>query len=193
MVSEPGTVVFEIKDGPCSLIDSVKKISAPNPEPDWPDRPIVCPDLRSSFFLSPGFNFNLVWDNGSTANPFLINAPGIYSVNLISNFGCEARSEIEVEEDCGIILIEPNAFTPNGDGTNDYFALIGNNLISYDLQVFSRWGDVVFRTTNIKEGWDGTYKGRTLETGTYIWRVVFTDIIIPEAEKVQQGAVHLIR
>lgn len=55
----------------------------------------------------------------------------------------------------------PNAFTPNNDGKNDVFLPVGSayDPTSYELWIFNRWGDLVFHTTNPKEGWDGSYQG----------------------------------
>ena len=63
----------------------------------------------------------------------------------------------------------PNAFTPNGDGNNDYFHIkIGPDVVGMDLRVFDRWGQQVFRTTELRQGWDGTYNSeQTAPMGAY--------------------------
>jgi len=71
----------------------------------------------------------------------------------------------------------PNAFTPNGDGNNDYFKYEGNNIQSMKLGVFNRWGQMVYASENTQDMWDGTHNGKPLPIGIYPYRVevVFAD------------------
>ena len=77
-----------------------------------------------------------------------------------------------------IALFLPTSFTPNGDGINDTFAPKGFGLSTenYSFLIFNRWGEVVFETNNILDGWDGSFKGKLLPTGVYAWRADFTDL-----------------
>lgn len=63
----------------------------------------------------------------------------------------------------------PNAFTPDQDGANDRFGAIGLNAESYDLKVFNRWGELIFTSTHINDKWDGTYKGKLVPEGVYVY------------------------
>jgi gliding motility-associated-like protein len=65
----------------------------------------------------------------------------------------------------------PNSFTPNGDGLNDTFGIYGESVNDYNMQVFNRWGQVVFESNNVTERWDGTYNGRQVPQGAYVYRV----------------------
>ena len=87
----------------------------------------------------------------------------------------------------------PNAFSPNGDGLNDVFLPVGllNGVTDFELRVWTRWGERVFRTDNPREGWDGTFNGRQSPGGGYLWDASFIDINgDPAAYK---GGVVLIR
>lgn len=65
-------------------------------------------------------------------------------------------------------LLIPNAFTPNGDGQNDIFRITNfTNEKLIDFKVFNRWGTILFRSTDIREGWDGTNKGQQQPMGVY--------------------------
>jgi gliding motility-associated-like protein len=75
-----------------------------------------------------------------------------------------------VIEDCGEMYV-PTAFSPNGDGTNDVLYVRGVCLESLNFMVFNRWGEKVFETTDIKKGWDGTYKGEEMNTGVFVYRL----------------------
>ena len=77
-----------------------------------------------------------------------------------------------------VIPYLPNAFTPNGDGLNDVFGIIGippENITEFNLQVFSRWGEVVFSTTDPEESWDGTVGGKPAPEGVYVWAIWYMD------------------
>lgn len=60
-----------------------------------------------------------------------------------------------------VILYVPNAFTPNNDGINDVFRVTGSSIARYNIQIFNRWGEVVFESDNIEEVWDGSHQGGT--------------------------------
>ncbi|HET6245489.1 MAG: CotH kinase family protein [Bacteroidetes bacterium] len=65
----------------------------------------------------------------------------------------------------------PNAFSPNGDGTNDVLFLFGNKVASIEFSVFNRWGQKVFETTSLSTGWDGTFNGQLLNPGVYAYQI----------------------
>jgi gliding motility-associated-like protein len=64
----------------------------------------------------------------------------------------------------------PTAFSPNGDGLNDYFRPRFRGMISnFEISVYDRWGERVYYTTDPQIGWTGKKQGTSLPTGTYIW------------------------
>lgn len=69
----------------------------------------------------------------------------------------------------------PNAFTPNGDGINDTFTVGDGVFINFQMQIFDRWGNLIFNSTNPSIGWDGTYNGTPASIGGYAYRVSFQD------------------
>lgn len=73
------------------------------------------------------------------------------------------------------ILFMPDAFSPNGDGVNDFFAPKGQFVDKSRMIVYNRWGQVLFETNNAMEGWDGTVNGQPAVEGTYVYRVEITD------------------
>ena len=72
----------------------------------------------------------------------------------------------------------PNAFTPNGDGLNDLFLPTGIlfGVTEYRLRVWTRWGELIFTAEDIKDGWDGTFKGAESPGGGYLWDVSYIDV-----------------
>tara|TARA_B110000459_G_scaffold92600_1_gene103558 strand:- start:280 stop:4194 length:3915 start_codon:yes stop_codon:yes gene_type:complete len=77
-----------------------------------------------------------------------------------------------------IALFFPTSFTPNGDGLNDTFSPKGFGIAeeNFSFLIFNRWGELVFETNNVLEGWDGSFKGDLLPSGVYIWRADFRDL-----------------
>ncbi len=75
------------------------------------------------------------------------------------------------------VLVFPNAFSPNNDGLNDTFSVKGNFIKDYHLQVFSRWGILIYDTTDINAIWDGTHKGEPVPMGEYILTIEGADMI----------------
>jgi gliding motility-associated-like protein len=65
----------------------------------------------------------------------------------------------------------PNSFTPNGDGTNDIFKAIGTYILDYQLIIYDRWGTKLFETTDITQGWDGTYKNQPCPMDAYYFYI----------------------
>jgi gliding motility-associated-like protein len=66
-------------------------------------------------------------------------------------------------------LEAPTAFTPNGDANNDEFRFESANIQDFELNIFNRWGEIVFSTHDVTSGWDGTVKGRLQNMDTYVW------------------------
>lgn len=107
------------------------------------------------------------------------------------NFGIEPTASCKI--------IAPNAFTPNNDGVNDlfYVSLTGScNLVTFEMKIFDRWGRLVFEANEITETWDGTYDGRQLKEGVYLWQVSATwvqDASSAKTTEAKNGSLVLIR
>ena len=73
-----------------------------------------------------------------------------------------------------LLVYIPNTFTPDGDGVNDLFKVIGSDLYNKDFifTIFNRWGEIVFEGNSPDEGWDGTFRGKNCPIGTYVYQLV---------------------
>lgn len=100
---------------------------------------------------------------------------------------------INISKDCYIDI--PNAFTPNGDGINDYFfprQLLSGNVSGFYMQVFNRWGQLIFETTHANgRGWDGKFNGQDQPGGVYIYWINVT--FDNNRQEQYKGNVSLIR
>lgn len=117
-----------------------------------------------------------------------------YWVRISNAAGCMDSASVQVKVFAtGPDIFVPSAFTPNNDGRNDLFQPVAAGVRSIDLfDVYNRWGQLVYRTTNLHSlGWDGTYKGELLTAGTFVWVLRATDFTgVPFVKK---GTVVLIR
>jgi len=108
--------------------------------------------------------------------------PGIYTVQLVaSNMGyCIDTAKINIFINADLLLFIPNSFTPDGDENNETFIPIFSNVDlveNYELQIYNRWGELVFESRDPLIGWDGisnNSKGFYHQTGTYTWKLKYT-------------------
>lgn len=106
----------------------------------------------------------------------------------------------------GINVALPNSFSPNGDNFNDLFRVLtnvdsdqnfnngfyeGGAIVEVDFRIFDRYGQMIFRTTDPHEGWDGTYKGKDVNTATYYYMLEYR--LIDGVSKLIEGDVTLFR
>ena len=85
----------------------------------------------------------------------------------------------------------PNAFTPNRDGKNDTFTIFAPNVRNAEIWIYNRWGNLVYYSDNLEEGWDGNYQGRPVPEGVYVYRLRAQGFEGSDLE--QSGSVTLIR
>ncbi|MFZ5553513.1 MAG: gliding motility-associated C-terminal domain-containing protein [Bacteroidota bacterium] len=100
---------------------------------------------------------------------------GYYNVTLAieNQYGCTSQYTLPVEILSDFAIYVPNAFTPNGDGQNDFFFPegIGIDPNNFEFMVFNRWGELIYQTENVNKPWDGTHKGQKSKQDVYVWKV----------------------
>ncbi len=122
---------------------------------------------------SVGMQFDY-WEITDAINPDVDSAKASFEPTqpqtIVAHF-VEEGSDNPVRFD-GVYI--PNAFSPNGDNQNDFLELfIGRDILEFKFQIFSRWGEMVFETTEASYTWDGTYKGSPLNTGVFVYQIDF--------------------
>jgi len=171
----------------CDSIRTLNLTVLSKPAPDLGPDKELCRD--DSLILNPGPFTSYLWQDGSTREYFEVKQPGIYSVAVTNNCGTATDAITITERVC--IIYFPSAFTPDGNGRNDLFKILNAfNLQEYDLSVYNRWGQKLFHTKNVANGWDGTFNGQLQNTGVFIWICRFKKNNI---ENKMKGTVVLIR
>lgn len=120
-----------------------------------------------------------------------------YNVTIIDDDDCVASDSISLQLFNKNIAYAPNAFSPNGDGVNDFFTIYsGNNVQQIKLlRIFDRWGELVFERANLapgdeQQGWNGTFGAKNMPNGVYVF---YAEIEVEGAAQLIEGELSLVR
>lgn len=137
---------------------------------------ILC--IGDSIVLSaafPGASYS--WQDGSTADNFTILLPGIYWVTVYNTCFDTSDTLIADYTDCSACVHYPTGFSPDGNQQNDLFRPVITCPVSeYNMKIFNRWGQLIFETSNVNDGWNGEYLQQPAEVGVYVWTVDYTGL-----------------
>ncbi len=190
LLTEPGRLTIEVLDNRGCFQQNSIDIDVPelgmadfeyNAESIDRTGDLASNDPVSFFDLSEGEVIDWHWDFGDGFDSNEIDpihtydSPGSYTVRLVvtDRTGCETEKTTLLEITEGYRIIIPNAFTPNGDGNNDFFRPRMLGLVKSRLIIYNTWGEVIFSSDDIEtKGWDGTIKGRKAENGNYVYKII---------------------
>lgn len=161
--------------------DFVHVVIAPNPVVEAGDDQVVTPGTTIQVWAASPDDVNYMWypvdamTCTACRRPFLTaNQNQTIPVVVTNQYGCTDTDfvEIRVVECKPDMVFVPNTFTPNGDGLNDklYVRGIGLRALNF-FRVFDRWGQLVYESKNISDGWDGTINGKPADLATYVYLV----------------------
>jgi gliding motility-associated-like protein len=123
-------------------------------------------------------NFLLTYSNLNSNYIF----PGLLQPIILNSF----------VEDNSYSLYSPTAFSPDGDGINDLFKVYGQGMSDFKIEIFNRWGQMIYKSFQLSEGWDGTFKGKNLPTGSYVYKIK-TSEYSEDKKIVKTGTIALVR
>ena len=150
----------------------------------------ICPGEK--LVLNAGAYNSYLWQDGSINSTYTVSNSGMYKVIVSTGIGCSdsAGINITILEDCNDIVF-PNAFAPNG--YNKTFGALGNLLpvSKYALHIYNRYGQEIFATADPSKKWDGTFMGKPVNIGTYVY--VATYVYKNKTDRVKKGTVTVIR
>lgn len=154
------------------------------------DTLVECAD---SVVLNHPFAEGVEWNGQPLPQPWVIRSPGMYTVSAPVCQRAESFTFTVEFTDCDCSWFMPNIFSPNGDGINDEFAPAGQCIVrEYNLQIFDRWGQLVFESRDPNIAWNGRRQNSPMPTGVYVYRWQY--IPLETLEPVEQaGSVTLVR
>ena len=189
-IRQPGTYFAQVRLGQCFNFDTIRiSPTTTNFTPLGPDT-VICSDRPLKITAGPA-NYIYSWSSGESSAEITINKDGAYGLTIFDG-RCYFRDTINViARQCTYFgFYAPNAFSPNGDGVNDVFSVHFPPAITiqqFTLEVYDRYGNLMFSTSDPLAGWDGTRQGQDLSEGVFVYRLAvdYTDDI--GAGSIQSG------
>lgn len=137
------------------------------------------------------FEYN--WNTDETTPAIEVSENGVYQV-IITSDNCFAQKTFTVEglEYSGGVFV-PNAFTPNDDYINQTFFIEAEIITKYKLEIYNKWGENIYVSEEIKEGWNGIYKNQLVKNDTYIYILTYEEVCDQGTVKQKKGIINLIR
>ena len=153
-------------------------------EPTNPD--MINSEVQFNNYSTGGMYFDWTFGDGNSSSDFnpsntypeIGNETYAVQLTVSTDYGCVDIANDYVTIDEVIQLYVPNAVTINSDGFNEKFTpvfMTGFEPLGYNLQIFNRWGTLIFESQDYNIGWDGTYQGVIVQEGTYIWKIEFRE------------------
>ncbi len=193
-VTEQGVYWVAATNSCSSVSDTITINYNPFSPVDLGNDTIIC--LEESIILDATTeNVTYLWQDESTDPIYNVTEQGTYWVEFTDSCGSTITDTIVIAmEQCNCNLYMPNIFSPNGDNVNSEFSAISNcGLSQYNLKVFDRWGALIFESNALEDSWDGTYQGKTLETGVYVYMLNYRYNTTNNSLMTKYGDITLIR
>ncbi|MEM8890156.1 MAG: PKD domain-containing protein, partial [Bacteroidota bacterium] len=160
----------------------------PLPESDIYEEQLNCVYKGQYVTLDAGEAFDYNWLHTGESSRFVeVVAADTYYVEVFNEFRCSVLDSTAVIDACPPLLYVPTAFSPNGDGVNEEFAWGGDYLADFQMQIYSRWGMLLYETRDPAAFWDGRFKGQQVQEGVYTWIVRYNGTH-PDYQKIFQRA-----
>jgi gliding motility-associated-like protein len=142
--------------------------------------------LEVEFYNLSDNSFSCTWQLNGIGNSFIeqgfytFEKEGIYNVTLIctSPTGCIGQKTQKIVVAIpDISLYIPNSFSPNADGLNDVFKVLGEGIVDFHIEIFNRWGEMVYQSFDFENGWDGKIRlnNKIAPQGIYVYQIQVTD------------------
>jgi gliding motility-associated-like protein len=169
-VTTPGTYSVAIDNGfGCTTNDAITLSPIANPVSILENDTTLCFAFLPSYTLHGGTALSYVWSTGETTADISVNTEDVFYVTLSNGKHCSISDSIHIKDYCNpTFFYLPNAFTPNGDGLNDVFIIKGEFIYIVKMDIFNRWGELIFETSDPLKGWDGNGKNGREPEDVYI-------------------------
>jgi gliding motility-associated-like protein len=143
----------------------------------------------TTYAWSPATGLSCTDCPNPTASPSISTT---YTVIATDDFGCTGTADviILVEQLCGDLFI-PTIFSPNDDGLNDEECVLGGCIATMNFAIFNRWGEKVFETQDQSKCWDGTYNGKKVNSGVFVYK--FNATLLDGTQVERAGNINVVR
>jgi gliding motility-associated-like protein len=169
-ISKQGVYGVTLSDGVCSVYDDIQVVEEDLPVFVLGSDTSFCPGVEIVLEPSLFQDVQYVWHDGSTGRSFEIRDTGWIKLTVKGDY-CQYTDSLYVLPcECDRIYI-PTAFSPNGDGINDMFITTPCFTQSFRIQIYNRWGQKVFESDDIQQGWDGFANGIRCQQGVYMYKI----------------------
>ena len=176
---DPGNYLIEVTTPGGCYLDTTVDVPLFNPVIPTVEEHHTAPDCIAAgkvwFTITPdNGNNKIIYNNDtlSAAFQFTDLGEGVHHFSIVDEYFCEIDSKdinLSLEGSCDTLYF-PTAFTPNNDGKNDLFKGLGNRSVrDYQLTVYNRWGQKVFSSNNVLQGWNGRVGDMEQNSGIYVW------------------------
>lgn len=194
--SQPGTYSIEVTDlgTGCTATESVVITPLPRTRLEVPQLVELCEATTLHITVGTDPGTNITWDGYASEPRIEVIESGIYTITATGPCGTISKVVEVYDAHCEEVLYVPNAFTPNEDGVNDIFKVYGNRIVQFKLWIFDHWGNELFYTEDLEQGWNGNntpsgeYYGKS---ETYVYRIEL-DYQSQKSEKLS-GSITLLR
>jgi len=179
LVNQTSKNILAIKDTFCWAFDTIQVNEKPIPVINILGPKYLCTDNNDTISLTSNkFTSNVWFPQNETNTTTIINKAGMYWHSVIDQFGCTNTDTVIIKDACTPLFYMPNAFTPNGNSTNDYLNFTGKYIDVFNLKVYNRWGEIVYETNDFESKWNGTINGNPLPMEVYFYSVNYSSISI---------------
>jgi gliding motility-associated-like protein len=118
--------------------------------------------------------------------------PTTYIVKTIKGKNCIVADTVRIALSHNQYLYIPSAFTPNHDGTNDYFKVKSFGIGRFRMSIYNRWGELIYSSNNTENGWDGSFKNVLQSSGTYVYMIEYAYYGQDDKPLLQKGVLTLV-
>ena len=165
----PGKYWVKVKNRCGEGSDTVNFILSLSPKVDLGKDTTLCGNFK--LLLNAGNPGMLYYWNptGEQTQTIAATKQTTYTVTVTNNDGCSGIDKLVIDDSCISDFWFPDSFTPNGDQLNETFKPTLINFENYEMRIFNRWGELLYKTYDYNQGWDGTYMGRICQSGVYFF------------------------
>jgi len=199
-ITSPGAYWLRLDNGVCHAYDTITVTNRTDLDVNiGPPELVYCnvQEVRLTTQINDTSTYDVTWNTGDKVGAIRVNEAGDYSVTVRDKI-----CDFVASDECRVVYLSegleyyvPNAFSPNGDDLNETFGIaMGlSEVDDFEINVYNRWGERVFRTTDINQKWDGTYNGLPAEPGVYMWYARVDTPCLPDLKRYQKGTLTLTR